>query len=249
MASPRLMLTNLVDTSTITASSEDAVLVADNVANALRTKVWQTGTSTADESIVFNHGSAKSITCVILLDHDLTAGDSGIVIEGNDADSWGTPAFSQALTRVAGPIAAYFTTKTNVYNRIAFTKSASGETRSIGRVFLGTYIESVVAGTLRFRTRDLSKHSRAIGGQEYSDIRPNFDQINVGMELVDKADKDTLKPLFETVGTHTPFFVSLNNDVEPVDWIYYVKNSRIPGWSAVSSTNYWSTMLSMNEQL
>lgn len=249
MASPRLMLTNLIDTATLTPSSEDAVLVGDNIANALRTKSWQTGTSTADEDIVIDHGSAKAITCVILLDHDLTSGDSGIVLEANATDSWGSPSFTQVLTRVEGPIAAYFSSQSYRYNRIFFTKSASGETRSIGRVFLGTYFESPVAGTLRFRTRDLSKHSRAIGGQEYSDIRPNFDQINVGMELVDSADKDTLKPLFENVGTHTPFFVSLNHDVKPVDWIYYVKNSRIPGWSAVSSTNYWSTILSMNEQL
>ncbi len=249
MASPRFMLTNLIDSATLTASSEDSVLVGANIANALRGKVWQTGTSTAAEDIVIDHASAKAVTCVILLDHDLTASDTGINIEFNATDSWGSPSVTEALTRVSGPIIKFFGSQSYRYNRITFTKSASGETRSIGRVFVGTYFENPTAGNITFDPVDLSKSITTIGGQNYSDIRNTYDKIGIPMQLVTKSDMDTLKPLFKTVGTHTPYFISINDDVEANKWVYYVKNTKIPGFSTVSTTNYWSTELSLREML
>lgn len=248
MAHTRLLWDNLIDSATLTASSEDSALPGINIANALRSKVWRTGTSTADEDIVIDHGSAKAITCVILLDHDLTAGDSDIVLEANATDSWGGPSFSQALTRVEGPIAAYFSSESYRYNRVAFTKSASGETRDIGRVFVGTYDAAPITG-LQIRPKDLSKKSQSIGGQTFHDIRPIYDQIMLEMGVVTKAIYDLIKTMFETVGIHQSFFISIDNDVEPVDWIYYVKAKSMPSFQPVVTTTHWRTSLSLDEQL
>jgi len=249
MASPRFMFNNLIDSATLTASSEDSVLVGANIANALRTKVWQTGTASAAETMVIDHGSAKAVTCIVLLDHDLTNADSLIKIEFNATDSWGSPSASETLTWSASPIVKYFSSQSYRYNRITFTKSASNETRQIGRVFVGTYFESPVAENINFNTIDLSKSTTTIGGQNYSDVRNNYDELSIPMALITKADMDTLKPEFASVGTHTPYFFAINNDVEANDWVYYVKNKKIPGFSAVSSTNYWSTSLSLREML
>lgn len=244
----RLIWDNLVDSATLTASSEDPAFPGINIANALRSKAWRTGTSTADEDIVIDHGSAKAITCVILLDHDLTAGDSDIVLEANATDSWGGPSFSQALTRVEGPIAAYFSSESYRYNRIAFTKSASGETRDIGRVFVGTYDSAPTTGH-PIHPKDLSKKSQSDGGQTFSNIRPIYDQITLEMNVITKAIYDLIKTMFDTVGTHQSFFISIDHDVEPVDWIYYVKAKTIPSFQPISTTAYWRTSLSLDEQL
>jgi len=52
-----------------------------------------TGTSAA---ITLDLDSAKTVNDVALIDHNLTSGAT-ISIQGNDTDSWGSPAFSQAL--------------------------------------------------------------------------------------------------------------------------------------------------------
>lgn len=254
MAEMRLMHTNLVDTATITVNSEDSILVGTNIANALRTKVFRSGIVSAspddpsEVTIVLDLGSAQAVTSVILLDHNLTASDTGIALEGNSADSWGAPAFTQSLTRVAGPIAAYFASQSYRYWRITYTKSAGSETRDIGRVFLGTYDTAPITG-LGITPMDLSKMSRAIGGQTYHDIRPVYDNIDIQMGVVIKATSDTLKTILDAVGMHTPFFISIDHDVEPVDWIYYVKMRALPRFTPVITTTYWQTSLSMSEQL
>ena len=89
----RVFYDNLIDKTgvTITPSSQVSTLPASNLAHEFRKRVWRTGTSTAAENVVFNLGSAKAVTSVILLDHTLTAGDSAIALEANSADSWGAP--------------------------------------------------------------------------------------------------------------------------------------------------------------
>jgi len=252
MAQTRIMWTNLVDSSTITASSEDSALPGANIANALRTKVWRSGTTSVSpdaatqENIVIDMGSAKSVTSVILLDHDLTALDTGIALEGNASDSWGAPSFTQALTRVGGPIAAYFASQSYRYWRITYTKEAASQTRDIGRVFIGTYDQVPITGMM-INKNDLSKMARSIGGQTFHDVRPNYDEISLQMGVVSKAVFDTLNSITESVGV--PLFVSVDNDVEHVNWLYYVKIRSLPNFNPVIATTYWQSSLSLNEQL
>lgn len=249
MADARWMYDNLVDAATLTASSEEATLPVENIQNEQRSKPWQTGTSVADEWVVLDLGSAQAFTCAVLLDHDLTSGDSAIAIEANATDSWGAPSFSQALTRVAGPIAAYFASQSYRYVRIKLTKSSAGEARSIGRVFVGTYLDSATISSLNFDKVDPSPETKSIGGQSYHDIRPSFDRISVDFEVEAKAVRDSLEAMFDDVGKHTAIFVSLNHDVEPVDWIYYVKIKNDMKLTAVASTNNWRTAIQLEEQL
>ncbi len=254
MAATRFMWNNLVDTATITASSEDAALPGSNIANALRAKVWRTATASVSpdvataENIVIDLGSAKAVTSVILLDHDLTASDTGIVLEGNDSDSWGAPSFSQPLTRVSGVIAAYFSSQSYRYWRVAFTKSAASETREIGRVFLGAY-DTLPIASMNISPVDTSKTTKTIGGQTYNDIRPIYDDVMIQTPPILKATSDIFKAIFDSVGMHKPYFISIDHDIEPVDWIYYVKAKSIPSFLPAITTTYWKLSINMSEQL
>lgn len=248
MALARFMWNNLIDTATLTESSEDTYFPVENIANALRSKPWRTGTSTALETVIIDLGSAQAVECVALLDHGLTAADTGITLEGNTADSWGSPAFTQNLTRVAGTIAAFFALESYRYWRISFTKSASGETRDIGRVFLGEFISAPITGHSA-AVVDTSKIIRSVGGQTFSDERPIFYRIALQLNVITKSVADSLRTMLETIGRRRPFFVSIDDDEEPVNWIYYVKVSGGGSFTAISGNDYWRTTLNLDEQL
>ena len=190
MANPRLAWSNLVDQSgvVLTPSSEAATLPVENIINQLRTKVWQTGTTLTTEFVTFDFGAAVTISAVILLDHDLQSGDTGLKLMGNTADSWGAPAFTQNLTYRAGPISEFFAEQSFRYWRVEFIKDAAAETRQIGRVFLGTYYNQSSLSDLSIMPVDLSKSTRSIGGQQFTDIRPRYDNITLDFELISKTE-------------------------------------------------------------
>ena len=254
MARARFLYSNLVDSATITAITESVTLPASNVAHNLRSRVYRTGTTVATERLVFNMGSAKSVTCVVLLDHTLTSGDSGIKLMGNSSDSWGTPAFTQSLTWDSGPIVAFFSSQSYQYWAVEFTKSAASETRDIGRIFIGTYyelVQNIGREGLQIQQVDLSKVGRAVGGQTYSDVRSIYDKISLSIDMMPHAQHEQLRTIVNSVGKHTPFFLSIDHDTEPQDWLYYVKIASIKTHQikANSSTWYWSGGMTLDEQL
>lgn len=259
MKNVRLMWQNLIDVAgvTFTPTSEVAGLPASNLAHDLRTKVWRTGTSVAAENVVIDLGVAQSATCVILLDHDLTAGDSAIALEANSADAWGAPPFSQVLTRVAGPISAFFTSASYRYWRLKFTKSAAGQTRQIGRLFIGPHYEcerNPQADGFSIKAEDLSVHGKSIGGQRFSDARAQFDTVNLSFNHLSVAQADQFRALEAYCGEFRPFFVSLDHDEEPEDWLYYVALKGLATARAVSVGGNglpfkWDMDLTLEEQL
>lgn len=254
MARHRFMWNNLLDSATLTASSASSTLPVTNLKNAQKTKVWRTGTSVAAEYVVIDLGSAQSVTCVILLNHNLTASDTLIALEGNSADSWGAPAFTQALTRRAGAISAFFASQSYRYWRVKFTKSAAGQTRDIGRIFLGTYDELTQNASpdgLTIGIVDLSDVSKSSGGQSYADIKDYYHEIDLSIKAMSHTQHEQIKTISASVGLHTPFFFAIDYDTEPEDWLYYVRFRRLQTFSAnvVGSTFYWDANISLEEQL
>lgn len=256
MTKVRFAYDNRVDyaTTTITATTESSTLPASNLKNHLRTKVYRTGNTVTDEAIVFDFGSAYSVSFIAILNHTLTASDSNVRLEANTSNSWGTPAFTQNLTRVPGPISAFFTSQSYQFWRLAFTKSAASETRDIGRIFLGTYYEvdqDIGNEAITIQDNDLSRQGRAIGGQTYSDVRGRYDTVSINFKLISHAQHEQFRTIARTVGTHTPFFLILDYAQEPEDWLYYVKFRRLQSHKAtvLGGVYYWDVSMRMDEQL
>jgi len=244
-----------VDT-TITAASEAADLPASNLRDPDRGNVYRTGASSTDEAIVFDLASAKAVRSVIILDHTLTAGDSAIGLQGNDTDSWGTPAVDEVITFAEGTMAHHLSAEeTYQFWRVIFTKSASGETRDIGRIFLGPYDEMArgpkIPDGLDITPVDLSQTDRALGGKTHSEIKGQYDNIIVDFPPIGDAQMDLLKSLSESCGSHTPFFVSIDPTNEPVELLYYVKAKSLKGRKVKmwGSAPVWDTSLEMNEEI
>lgn len=256
--SMRLMFDNLADYSAtvITAGSEDAYLPVENVQHPHRSKVYRTGTAAAAEWIKFDLGSAKAVQSVILLDHTLTGSDSLIKLQGNATDSWGAPSVDETLTYNAGTLAKFLSAaQTYRWWRVIFTKSAAGETRDIGRIFLGPYYEcvkNISFGGLKITPVDLSDTGRSIGGQTYSDQRSLYHEIKTAFNYILDAQMTQFKNIAAAVGTHTPLFISCDPTVKPYDWLYYVKFTKFTGETVEiykSASPLWSVNLEFAEEL
>jgi hypothetical protein len=239
-----------------TESSENTAFPSSNVANQLRAQPWRTGVSAAAEWAQFDLGSAKAVTSFIVLDHNLTAGDTLIKIEGNTTSSFASPAFSQALTWASGVISATFASQSYRYWRFSFTKSAAGETRDIGRLFLGTYYTTTERPDYDGWKRgheDLSIRQRTVGGQYYFEARQRYRTGKFDFSEIENTQKESLVTIAERVGIHTSFFVQADETAASGEAkeIVYVNFSDLPDFSVSSfdSDYRWSGTLSVEEQL
>lgn len=229
----RIAYDNLIDRSAtvITAASQAADLPVSNVQHPFRGKVYRTGASVAAEWVKFDLGSAPAVQAIILLDHTLTTSDTLIKLQGNATDSWVAPSFEQVLTFNAGTICTFLAAaQTYQWWRVVFTKSAAGETRDIGRIFLGPFVEctrSFRYGGLEIKPVDLSETDRALGGQTFSEIKPIYGEIKGEFYWIDDAQATELQTLAATVGTHTPFFLSIDPTAKPYDLLYYGKYLKL----------------------
>lgn len=256
----RVMYQNRVDlsTTTITAGSAAADLPVANIAHPHRTKVYRTGTSAAAEWILIDLGGAMAVQSVVILDHTLTAGDSAIKLQGNATNVWTAPSVDQTITYNASVMAAYLSASQSYqYWRIIFTKSAAGQTRDIGRVYLGPYDEYArgpkIPDGIRIKPVDLSITERARGGQTYSDILDSYDEIDIEFpEALADAQSAQIFALAASCGTHTPFFVSIDPTNHGYSWLYYVKARSIEGQTvryANGATCLWRASMKLAEEL
>jgi hypothetical protein len=225
----RFFSTNLIDGSgaTITASSQASTsLAGSNVAHEFKTKVWRTGTSTAAENIVFDLGTAKDVTSVIVFTHTLTAGDTGFELRGSTDNFAASDVLVSSLS-YATTIKATFSTATYRYWKFKFTKSAAGESRDIGRIFLGTYYETPIQPDwdgLKIMPKDLSQKQRSAGGQTYTERRSQYRMPSADFSSASTTMKDAVTTITDAVGVHTSFFIQTDpNGTSEAGEVLYVK--------------------------
>jgi hypothetical protein len=255
--STRLHYTNRIDASgvTISATSEQTDLPASNVANAQRTRVWRTGTSTATERIVFDFGSAVSITSVVLLDHTLTSGDAAagdIKVKFNTSDSWASPAASETLTYAADTIYKVFNSQSYRYAAVEFVKASAGVTRDIGRIYLGTYVtfdRDPDRGSLVEEPVDLSSSQMMAGGQTYTWARDTYRDVGMTFTLIDATEKGQIATLADAVGTHTPFFFYLTGIYDTPLYVRLKSRPRFPVTGGAEGGYLYDSDLKLIEQL
>lgn len=275
----RFFYDNLIDASgtVLTASSEVATLPVSNLANEFRTRIWRTGTGSATETVTIDLGSAQDVSSIILLDHTLTAADSAIAIQANNADAWGAPAFSQALAWQAGTIYAVFDAVKNFrYWRLTFTKSAAGESRDIGRLFLGTYYQTTEDPDYdgyQESVEDYSRVQKSLGGQTYTDLLPRYAALQTKFSDIRNEQTQAFKAIAQQVGESISFFIqvfpgagttgdsmditadddvlTVDESLEQLNKLWYVKFTKATALKVSGMDNdlIWSVTLDFEEQL
>jgi len=250
---------NLLSSSSpaISASSTaSSSLGASNVTNELKAKVWRTGTSTAAEYITVDFGTSTAITWAMIFAHDLTSGDSNIQLRKSTDNFAANDVLVGSFTYASGAMAQNIASTSSRYWRIKFTKSAAGENRNVGVMFLcnGASVTNPDYDGFSIDWEDLSTKQQSIGGQTYCDVRHRRRVIKCKWSFLSATEKGYIRDAFTAVGTHTAFFIQANSagTVSTEDGEYlYVKFRNEPKYSVsgFDSDLTWDVSADFEEQI
>lgn len=252
----RIYPTNLIDAAgvDITPVTEETAMPASHLANAQRTLLYRCLATVAGEAVVFDLGSAQAADALILLDHTIL-NTATITLQANSADSWGAPAFTSAVTWQASWILHSFASQTYRYWRLTVTKASAATQFDIGRLFLGAVVSPADPPDFDGLDRqilDLSTSQRSISGQLYCDPRSQARRLELDFTWIRDAQKAQFLAAAEDLGTHTPFFVRVDETAsdeltEPI----YVRLREVPRFklAGFDGANFWDTKLSLEEAL
>lgn len=222
---------NLVDlsASTLTAASANASYPVTNLANEFLQNIYKTGTSATAEYINIDLGSSKAFSSIVIAEHDLLAADN-LRFKFSDDSSY-AGATEILIEHLSGTIVVTFPEVEARYIRILFDKSSAGDTRQIGRLFVGPHDDfgSVIDyNGYNEGKEDLSRKSRTLGGQVYSEVRPIYSSFKLACSYLEQEKTGWLREMDAYVGTHTAFFVQVQESTDsslnesPLDDVLYV---------------------------
>jgi len=260
MSSPKLLYTNQVLSAlAFTASNPDTVYPATNLLETNYAQVFRSNYVPA-ATLVIDLGSAKLITAFAMGNYNFT--QTGVItLEGNSADSWGAPAFSQSITLStlnASPRAFYrklTTPQTFRYWRLVFndTNLSSVGYFQIGCVYLG--------GEVQLDDSINSSNSRVLDRNSIT-LNTEYDQTFVydrdygwDFSLQWDSTTDALKNAMEAMhfavkGPQYPYFLVLDprEEVDPlIAETYYVRNTS-PLEENRQHFNVWGMRLTVKEE-
>jgi hypothetical protein len=211
--------TNLVDTSTNTASTTNAQFPLTNLTDFRRSKVFRSTSNTSN--IVFNFGSPQPIDAIfILADKRNGFGGQTMTVEFNSADSWGSPAYSIAVPlseslkmgNVTFPDISY------QYARVVITSSLGyGE---LSKIFIGKKI--ALSATINFgwsyKNEDTSVKSKNRYGQIFTDTIARQKALSFAFKNITKDDLNLINLMLDDRGENKPFYITIGNDLMAVDY-------------------------------
>ena len=127
----------------------------------------------APNTLTVDLGSPQQVKALILFDHNLTAAAT-ITVKANSSDSWGAPAFSEAITWSAGKILHYLSTpQTYEFWQLQISDPANAYSYiEIGEIFLGSFLE-LSANYLEGYSRP-TKFLQSVNQTQYGITRKRF---------------------------------------------------------------------------
>ncbi len=240
------LLSTLAGTLTLTESSENSMLPAENAINGRPGKRWQTGTSTSSENVVIDFGSSQTATRFGYLAPTGVVQTTALKIQGNATDSWSTPTvdetISDTVTTVSGTLR---------YWRFLMTKFSSGTAAEHSAL--------VLSGSATFPTMDfdgfsvdsIDRTSTLIAdGGSFSDSRDSYLRLSLPFTDISNSEKNTIDAHWNTYGSHTPFYLQPDS-TDFTTW-YYVKFADAPRFENTGhdgSNLIWSVTLTFNEEI
>ena len=200
----RIAYTNLVDSGTVTASSENPIYPIENVQVARLAKPWQTIAVTGVNAVV-DLGSALAVNTVAIIGHTITT-SATLNIEANSSDSWGSPSWSTSLTALSNMILKYLdASQTYQYWRFTIEDvSAASAYINIGRLWLGTYRQMDTASTVDFNVRKYRSDTVTYGRdrQKFATEGAGWRSFDLSFKAFQGTMLTAMQTLYDTVGNH-----------------------------------------------
>lgn len=230
MAKARFVYSNQALAATMTASASATARPAANLNNPARWKLWRSSTTTGDQNIVADFGSAKTIKAISLVDW---LGHAGGVIRADywDGATWvafGTftlPAFNPTKVITLWNTAGVSTSKVRIYFTNTATVSAYVE---IGALVAGDYYQptyTIVDG-FQLEPVDPSLIVESVDGQEEAQARTGFHVAEGSFVDMPEADFDAFRVMFAANGRRKPLIFAIDPDDQ--DEVLYCRLNGMP---------------------
>jgi hypothetical protein len=204
----------------------------ENVQDQRLSTKWMSSTATSQTvTIAFASTTAASINTIAILGHNLLTTDT-VLIQANDADSWGSPSLSTTLT-VIGSDYMVLKMLASSYQHKYWQYTFSGQgSYEIGRLWLGSYITIDPSST-----NDFNVTKKRSDNVVYGTGRQKFSSPGVGWRAFDLSFPPTkttalnvIQTFYDTVGKHSSFiFMNFDTirDYEIVEPCYVSVNGDI----------------------
>ena len=159
-------------------------------------------------------GSAQAITAAAIAGHDLLSTDTEIKLYYSDDASTYTE--QGEFTYSADAMAMFFASSSHRYWRFEFAFT-TGDTREIGRLFLGTYVQptrGIQLGWSRALT-DSSQSKRAFSGTQFADNRNKWWEADFKLSHDPAVTLDPLRAALSPLGISKSLWISLDPENNP----------------------------------
>ena len=234
MAKIRFMYNNLIDpaTSVVTANSEDTDYPLTNLKVDLFSTHYRS-TGDAAEWIKIDLGAAMAVDVIAIRYHNLTAGAT-LTLEGNAADAWGAPTYSQVIA-ITDDVIIYFLASTQTFRwwRLTIADAANPDgVIKIGRPFLGSYFEPTwnFLAPRKSPIVDPSIKMYSSGGGKHVEKENTYRAPVYEWGLVNAADYASFEAMFEAVGANKAFFVCENADHATPETVTFYLEGLADNW-------------------
>jgi len=210
----KLMDENLVDQSTLTASSENLLFPVSNLQDSRRSKVFRSTTNS--DNIVIDMQETSSVnTIFVIADKRNGFGVSTITVEFNATNSWGSPAYSIAVPFSTAHNLGFVELPATVNYRFArVVMTSSLGYCELSKIYIGSFLALTRSINFGWTIKDeeLSQKSRNRYNQLFVDVISRQKTINFSMSYVDKVDLALLNSLLDRAGESKPIYMILGCD-------------------------------------
>jgi hypothetical protein len=205
---------NLVNQSTITASSVNANFPVNNIKDDRRSKVFRSTTNS--DSVVFDFGETSEVNTVFLISDKRNGfGFSTVTLEFNATNTWGSPAATESVTfstEHGVGFKEFLTTHNYRFCRMVMTSTLGY--CEISNIFLGKK-QNIVRGInfgWSYKDEELVSKKFNRYGQQFSDVISRQKTINCQVQYLNKDNLDELFHTYDFCGESRPFFIQLGCD-------------------------------------
>lgn len=212
---------NLVDSATLTASSEDASFPVTNLQNEQRSIVFKTAAAVTDMNIIIDNAVNTYASEFVIVNHNIPNGAT-ITIDRNTTLSWPantvTITWDNSLGNV--PIVFRWTSNNMRYTRLRIQCASTIIT--LGRLILCIAKTTALNYNWGYTKRklDLSQPVLSLGGQVFTNIKNKVTEYSFEF-LTKAADVAVLETFFGTVGIGVHCAISFDYDANPHKETYY----------------------------
>jgi hypothetical protein len=190
------------DSATLTVDDELSNYPVENIQDSRLSRIFKN--SSLESAIVFDMGEDVSVDCIAILSHNFSE-NATITLQGNDSDSWTSPAFEQDITYSSGNITLEYTTQTYRYFRLYINDSTNSDGYiQLSRVIIGEYYQPPgILAEAEDSLIDASVKTMSKSGQSYTDLRYKARSMSFNFPIVGTYEKTEMMAVFETLGQAT----------------------------------------------